>query len=148
MNIKNIKAIAEIVSTYNLTSIEVTEGDSTIKVEKNIGTNAVYVQENKPMVPMFDQSAQPTAPTTTPIDFNKMNEVKSPMVGVFYAAASPDSAPYVKIGDKVKKGDILCIIEAMKQMNEIVAEIDGEIADVCVNNGDIVEFDQTIFKVC
>ena len=70
------------------------------------------------------------------------------MVGVFYEAASPDAAPFVEVGSKVKKGDILCIIEAMKLMNEITAKKDGEIVDICVQNGEVVEFGQTIFKIC
>jgi acetyl-CoA carboxylase biotin carboxyl carrier protein len=76
-----------------------------------------------------------------------LTDVLSPMLGVFYAAASPESKPFVKVGDKVKKGDILCIIEAMKLMNEILAESDGEIAKICVENGHIVEFGQIIFKI-
>ena len=67
--------------------------------------------------------------------------------GVFYAAPSPDSPPFVTVGTKVKKGDILRIIEAMKLMNEIAAETDGEIVDICVQNGEIVEFGQTMFKI-
>ncbi|HML49609.1 MAG TPA: acetyl-CoA carboxylase biotin carboxyl carrier protein, partial [Clostridia bacterium] len=74
-------------------------------------------------------------------------EVKSPMVGVFYAAPSPESPPFVKRGDRVKRGDVLCIIEAMKLLNEIAAEADGEIADICVENGQVVEYSQTLFKI-
>lgn len=74
-------------------------------------------------------------------------EVKSPMLGVFYASASPEEAPFVKIGDRIKKGDVLCIIEAMKLMNEILAEKDGEITGICVENGQIAEFAQTLFTL-
>lgn len=73
--------------------------------------------------------------------------VKSPMIGVFYAAASPTAAPFVTVGSKVKKGDVLCIIEAMKLMNEIVAEQDGTIVEVCAKNGDLIEFEQELFKI-
>jgi len=73
--------------------------------------------------------------------------VKSPIVGTFYAAASPDTDDYVSIGSKVKKGDVLCIIEAMKLMNEIEAECDGEIAEILVNNEDGVEYDQALFRI-
>jgi len=66
---------------------------------------------------------------------------------VFYAAPSPGSAPFVKVGDKVKKGTVLCIIEAMKLMNEICSEYDGEIVDICVENEQIVEYGQTLFKI-
>ncbi|MCL1989071.1 MAG: acetyl-CoA carboxylase biotin carboxyl carrier protein [Firmicutes bacterium] len=73
--------------------------------------------------------------------------VKSPMVGVFYASSSPDAAPFVRIGDNVQKGDVLCILEAMKLMNEIHAEKDGKIVDICVKNGDLVEYGQIMFKM-
>jgi len=81
------------------------------------------------------------------VDFNRITEVKSPIVGVFYAAPSPDVEPFVTIGSKVKKGDVLCIVEAMKLMNEITAECDGEIVDICVKNGEITEFGQVLFKI-
>ena len=76
-----------------------------------------------------------------------MEEIKSPMVGVFYSAPSPDADSFVRIGDIVKKGDVLCILEAMKSMNEIQAERDGKIIDICANNGDVVEFGQILFKL-
>lgn len=74
-------------------------------------------------------------------------EVKSPMVGVFYSAPSPEADSFVRIGNTVKKGDVLCILEAMKSMNEIQAERDGKIIDICANNGDVVEFGQVLFKL-
>ena len=73
--------------------------------------------------------------------------VTSPMVGVFYAAPSPDKDPYVTVGSKVQKGDVLCLIEAMKLMNEVTAEQSGEITDICVDNGQVVEYGQTLFKI-
>jgi acetyl-CoA carboxylase biotin carboxyl carrier protein len=75
------------------------------------------------------------------------DNVLSPMLGVFYSSPSPESEPFVKTGSKVKKGDVLCIIEAMKLMNEITAEKDGEITQVLAQNGQIVEFEQVIFKL-
>ena len=81
------------------------------------------------------------------LDFSNMTEIKSPLVGVFYSSPSPDLPPFVTIGSKVKKGDVLCIIEAMKVMNEIVAETDGEVVDICVKNGDIAEYGQVLFKI-
>lgn len=73
--------------------------------------------------------------------------VTSPMVGTFYQSSSPKEKPFVKVGDKVKKGDTLCIIEAMKLMNEIESEFDGEIAEICVQNEEIVEFGKPLFKI-
>lgn len=71
----------------------------------------------------------------------------SPMVGVFYSAPSPQSKPFVEVGSRVKKGDVLCIVEAMKLMNEITAELDGEIVEVCAASGDVVEYGQTLFRI-
>ena len=92
----------------------------------------------------------PAAPAheETNVDFNRAREIKSPMVGVFYAAPSPDAKPFVEVGSRVKKGDVVCIVEAMKLMNEITAEFDGEVVDICVRNGEVVEFGQTLFKLC
>ena len=73
--------------------------------------------------------------------------VKSPMVGTFYASSSPEKAPFVKIGDKVHKGQVLCIVEAMKLMNEIESEFDGEIVEICVKNEDVVEYGTPLFKI-
>ena len=73
--------------------------------------------------------------------------VKSPMVGTFYSKSSPDAKPYVEVGSKVKKGDILCIVEAMKLMNEIESEFDGEIVEVCVKDGEMVDYGKPLFKI-
>ena len=69
------------------------------------------------------------------------------MVGTFYASSAPDKAPYVKVGDKIHKGQVVCIVEAMKLMNEIESEFDGEIVEVCVNDGDMVDFGRPLFKI-
>lgn len=87
------------------------------------------------------EPAQPAAPVQngTPIE--------SPMVGVFYAAPSPDSEPYVTVGSSVKKGDVVCLIEAMKLMNEVTAEKSGTITEICVENGQVVEYGQPLFLI-
>ena len=101
-----------------------------------------------PPAPASAASAAPVATQDgTPVDFNNLKEVKSPMVGVFYQAPSPEADPYVRVGSKVKKGDVLCVIEAMKLLNEITADTDGEIVDVCVENGQLVEYGQVLFKI-
>ena len=150
MNIKQIRELAQIVSENGLSAIEVAEGENRVRIERAVAAPAAVPA----VVSMPAPVAAPTAPAPAPaaeetnVDFNRTREIKSPMVGVFYAAPSPDAKPFVEVGSKVKKGDVLCIIEAMKLMNEISAEFDGEVVDVCVHNGDVVEYGQTLFKLC
>ena len=80
-------------------------------------------------------------------DFNAAKMVLSPMVGVFYASPSPSDPPFVTVGSKVKKGDVLCIIEAMKVLNEVTAEADGEVLEICVADGDLVEFGSCLMRI-
>ena len=144
MNIENIKALAEILSKNGLTKLEISEGGLHICLEKT----AEKVVENRAVTAAEKTVCDvPSEEEEKTIDFNNITEVKSPLVGVFYAASSPDADPYVTIGSKVKKGDVLCIIEAMKVMNEITAECDGEVVDICLKNGDIAEFGQVLFKI-
>ena len=88
-----------------------------------------------------------TGPNEGVLDYNLVSDIKSPMVGVFYSAPSPESEPFVSRGSKVKKGDTLCIIEAMKLMNEVIAERDGEIVEVLPKSGELVEFGQVLFRI-
>ena len=149
MDIKNIKALAEILTKSGLTSLEVCEGDFKVKLCKECEQTVVAAPAPVMQMPVA-MAAPPAAEVpdvfVTEHDSN-LKDIKSPMVGVFYAAPSPDSAPFVTIGSKVKKGDVLCIIEAMKLMNEILAEVDGEIADICIRTGEIAEFGQVLFKI-
>ncbi len=145
MNIDNIKLLAEILSSHGLTKLEVTEGETKICLEK---TAAVLSTVASPVISLPTQKETLTADNKVEtIDFNNITEVKSPIVGVFYASPTPETDPFVSIGSKVRKGDVICIIEAMKLMNEITAECDGEIVDICIKNGDIAEFGQTLFKM-
>ncbi len=150
MNIKQIRELAQIVSENGLSAIEIAEGENRVRIERAVAAPAAVPA----VVSMPAPAAAPTAPAPAPaaeetnVDFNRTREIKSPMVGVFYAAPSPDAKPFVEVGSKVKKGDIVCIVEAMKLMNEITAEFDGEVVDICVHNGDVVEYGQTLFKLC
>jgi acetyl-CoA carboxylase biotin carboxyl carrier protein len=145
MNIRNIKALAQIMRESGLTAIEVTEGDTKIRLEKDVHSSAFTGPPAVVQAPAEEPDTSGISERA--VDFNLITEVKSPMVGVFYEAPAPGAPPFVKLGDKVKKGDVLCIIEAMKLMNEIVAETDGEIIDVCVQNGQVVEYSQILFKI-
>jgi len=158
MNLERVKELADILCAKGLSAIEVGEGENRIRIEREVSATSAPPQTAA--APVRAQTSQAVVASTAPEvpdgiheeislpgDFSNLIEVKSPLVGVYYAAPSPDSETYVSIGSKVKKGDVLCIIEAMKLMNEITAEQDGEIVDICIKNGDIAEFGQVLFKI-
>ena len=150
MNIKQIRELAQIAAENGLSAIEIAEGENRVRIERAVAAPAAIPAVLS--MPMAAPAAPAPAPAAeaeeTNVDFNRTREIKSPMVGVFYAAPSPDAKPFVEVGSKVKKGDVVCIVEAMKLMNEISAEFDGEVVDICVHNGDVVEYGQTLFKLC
>ncbi len=147
MNIKQIRELAQIVKECGLTALEITEGETRIRLKGGAGAPSAGAVPQPVLSPSAAVEGTAGKPDS-PIDFNKVYEVKASLVGVFYAAPAPDAPPFVSVGSKVKKGDVLCIIEAMKLMNEIVADRDGEVADVCVRTGEVVEYGQTLFKLC
>lgn len=150
MKIEEIRELAQIMQESGLSVLEWQEGGASLRLETACMAGPAVVPVAPAAVPAapVQQEAPPLAAQDgTPVDFNNLKEVKSPMVGMFYQAASPEAEPYVRIGSKVKKGDVLCVIEAMKLLNEITADTDGEIVDVCVENGQLVEYGQVLFKI-
>lgn len=153
MKINDIKALAELVSKNNLSALEYSEGETHLRIENAPRTVTVAPAQAAaaaaPAAPAAAPAveAAPVAAADAGADFNAAKMVTSPMVGVFYASPSPTDPPFVTVGSKVKKGDVLCIIEAMKLMNEITAEEDGEIIDICATNGSVVEYGQILFKL-
>ena len=137
METKKIKELADILHSHGLTRLDYSDGTARISLERS-----VYPSESSSHTTYVTHEY--TEPESTDL---YLKEIRSPIVGVFYAAQSPDSPPFVSIGTEVKKGDVLCIIEAMKLMNEVVAESDGVIADICVKNGDLVDFGRILFKM-
>jgi len=142
LDIQQIKEIAETMRENGLTLVELTEGGNMLHLERG----SVPVEAALP-VPAAAQP--PVAAQAAPAPTKECGgiEVKSPIVGVFYASPSPDSEPYVQVGSHVKKGDTLCIIEAMKLLNEISAECDGEITEICAASGQVVEYAQVLFRI-
>ena len=134
----DVKEFIEMLEDSSLSVLEIKNGDgSAIRLEKAISAApAVVMQANAPAAP-----AAPSAPVA------EGKTINSPIVGVFYAAPSPDSNPYVSVGQKISKGDTICIVEAMKCMNEIQSELDGEVTEVLVKDGDLVEYGQPLFRV-
>ena len=148
MRIDEIRELAAIMRESGLSAIEIDECGAHIKLERAASAAPVAAAPAPAPAPAPVAAPEPAAPHSEGgVDFNDVVEIKSPLVGVFYAAPSPDSEPYVKVGDRVKKGDVLCIVEAMKLMNEITATQDGEIVDICAQSGSVVEYGQTLFTL-
>ena len=148
MEYDKIKQLMEDMGKSNIEELEIEfpEGMK-ISMKKNVAVVPAQqvVAQQSTNIPVV-QSIQ----TTQPIQEEpkeEYKEIKSLMVGTFYSKPSPDKEEFVKVGDKVKKGQVVCIIEAMKLMNEIEAEFDGEVVEVCLNDGDAVEYGKPLFKL-
>lgn len=140
MYIKEIKDMINLMNENGLTELEIEKEGVRIRLKKGSGGIERAVEYVAP-----HHVTQPSAPAA--VTTKGGTEIKSPMVGTFYRSPSPDAAPYVTIGDTVQPGQVICIIEAMKLMNEIKAEIRGKIVDIQVENAEPVEFGQTLFVV-
>ena len=155
MDLKLVKNILTLISESDVDEVSIEEGDFKIKVKKKSESNLQTVHYQMPVqqqpVSVPQSAVQPAAHTATetkPAASTADGEVvKSPIVGTFYEASSPDADPFVKAGDHVKKGQTLCIVEAMKIMNEIEAEFSGTIQKIVAENGSPVEFDQPLFII-
>ncbi len=140
MNEKDIRKYAGLMQELGLTGLEITEDNKVVRLERS---NPQVIRET---VAVDADSNQPATASAEPVSADYVS-VKSPIVGVFYASPAENADPYVNIGDKIKKGQTLCIVEAMKLMNEITAEEDGEILEICVTNGQVVEFGTELFRI-
>ena len=151
-DLETIEKLADIVNDKALSEITLTDGDKTITVKgkRFMPPQPPMGQMMPPMMPPMGMpagapvGAPMNAPAAAPVNTVSGTQVKAPIVGTFYAASSPDSKPFVSVGDRVKKGDVIFIIESMKVMSEVTSEYDGIVKEICVKNGDAVEFDQTI----
>ena len=156
MDSKRLAEIADVMEDRGLTRVRVEEPDGTaVELERASVAQPVAV----PMPMPSAMVAQVAAPTVAPVAPEpatqtpaaapepKGTEVTAPMVGVFYAAPAPGDEPFVRVGSKVKAGETLCIIEAMKVLNEVTAEADGEVLEICVADGDLVEFGSCLMRI-
>lgn len=141
IDIATLKEYIKVLEDSSLQTLELSDGKDSIYLEKP----SAAAPAAAPVAAVPAVNAPAPVQEAAPADSGKT--INAPIVGVFYAAPSPDSEPFVSVGKRVSKGDTVCIIEAMKCMNEIQAEADGEITEVLVNNGDLVEFDQPLFRV-
>tara|TARA_Y100000385_G_C13034580_1_gene612407 strand:+ start:1054 stop:1497 length:444 start_codon:yes stop_codon:yes gene_type:complete len=144
MDLKLVKKIIDLIAASDVNEVAIEEGDFKIKVKKLSETSQVnYTQPmNAQALTQNTESSNTAGPTTTP-----SNTIEAPIVGTFYQAPSPDSDPFVKVGDKVQSGETLCIIEAMKIMNEIESDCSGTITEILVSDGTPVEFGQPLFSI-
>ncbi len=151
MKLDEIKELARIFGKSKLDKMKIKMKDFELEMEKGSSAPAAQVSAQTPAA--APTSAAPTAATVSipaeaaPATPMKGEVIPSPMVGTFYASPSPDSPPFVQVGDKVKKGQTLCILEAMKIMNELDAEFDCTILDILVADGEAVEYDKPLFVV-
>lgn len=145
MNIKKIKELVDLMNENGLSEVEVEQEGMKIKLSKKMG--GVIEQTVTPVAapveaaPAPGKAAKPTEATKA------LKEIKAPMVGTFYRAPATDADPYVEVGDIVHKGDVICIIEAMKLMNEVKAETEGRVVEVPVENAEPVEYGQVLFLI-
>lgn len=149
MDIKKIKAIVELVKEAGIAELEITEGEEKLKIS-SYSSNATFIQQpiHHAPVPVTHNPA-PAAAQETPIAAKEAakNYITSPMVGTFYSASSPTTPPFVEVGQSVKAGQVLCIIEAMKLMNQIESDKEGIIKEILVKDGAPVEFGQQLFVI-
>ena len=154
MDLRKLKTLIDLVEASDISELELTEGEEKVKISRqnNKAQSLVpvnYVQQ--PIQPPVNQ--QPQAQTEEPLSkvdtttIDNKDAITSPMVGTFYRSASPDSAPFIDIGSTVKKGETLCIIEAMKILNEIESDKEGTISKILIENGQPVEFGQPLFEI-
>ena len=152
MPIFDIDEIKELLNAFDgskATELEVRGMDGERLIFKQTTAAPIIAQQPTTVTTTIPQAVSNDAPSTCTKEeaVQEGTPIPSPMVGVFYAASSPDAEPYVKVGSKVHKGDVLCLIEAMKLMNEVTAEKDGEIVSICAENGQVVEYGQALFMV-
>lgn len=146
MEYKDIKEIVKDMGESKIDELKIEFPDGTkISMKKNESkTNVVIAQNQEPVV---SEANNTTVEPSNKTGDENYKEIKSPMVGTFYSKSSPTAKPFVKVGDKVRKGDVVCIVEAMKLMNEIESEFDGEIVEICKNDEDMCEYGDCLFKV-
>ena len=159
MNQKEIKELIEFLIEKDIAEFELERGDVKLKVKRGAAHSAAHARADVPFVPVPVLSGAPVAVPTShtaapaaetqspPAPEEKLHIVKSPIVGTFYEAPSPGAPPFVKVGDSVEPGQVLCIVEAMKLLNEIESDVAGEIVKKMGSNGQPIEFGQELFAI-
>jgi len=146
MKIEDLKKIIEFMKEHEILELEIEEEGKKIRLKRGSpeSIKKVFADKENILLEKGEEKIKESKDSQVKED---LIEIKAPMVGTFYRAPAPNASPYVEVGSKIKPGDVLCIIEAMKLMNEIKSEIKGEIAEILVENGEPVEYGQTLFLV-
>ena len=156
MDLRKLKTLIDLVSESGVAELEITEGDDRVKIVNRVGAAPVAAAAPAVIATPVVASAAPAAapapavaaePAAAPVAAEDTRTINSPMVGTFYRAPSPGAKPFADVGQKVKAGDTVCIIEAMKLLNEIETEYDGVIKEILVENGQPVEFGHPLFVI-
>ena len=145
MDLRKLKTLIDLVSESNVSELEITEAEGKVRIVKSSGAPMVMMQQPAAMapVPMAMSPAAPVEAAAAPTG----HAVKSPMVGTFYRSASPGAKPFAEVGTVVKEGETICIIEAMKILNEIEADKSGTVTKILSENGQAVEYGQPLFMI-
>ena len=147
MDIRKVKKLIEMLENSNLEEIEIQEGEESVRLVKSHG-NLRNIAPQSIVVPQGNKQEIITEETQSDEETKEdSNSIKSPMVGTFYASASPGAKPFVSVGDIIAEGDVVCIVEAMKMMNEIKSEFSGEVLSINVENAEPVEYGQSLFEL-
>jgi len=151
VDIRKIKKLIELLESSSLTELEIHEGEESVKLSRHIQNTVASSQVQlapqpiaAPITPAISKTVENNEPV---IAIEDGSTQRSPMVGTFYSAASPDAEPFVKVGQKVKEGDALCVVEAMKMFNQIESEFTGTVTKILVENGQPIEFDEPLFVI-
>lgn len=148
LDINEIKELIDKFSSSGIGKLKIKDDGFELKLEAKEEPKVTVLQDSAPVSQPIVQVAQSTAVSSETLKTEpEGNVVKSPIVGTYYASASPDKPPFVTVGSKVKKGDVICIIESMKLMNEIQSDFDGEVAEILVENAEGVEFGQPLMVI-
>ena len=152
MDLRKIKTLIDLLEQSGISELEVKEGEESVRIARHpTGANApimTYAQPPAALPAAPAAAPAPAAPAAAPAKpVSKGHPVKSPMVGTFYRAPSPGAKPFIEVGQTVKQGQTLCIIEAMKMLNQIEADVSGVVTEILVDNGQAVQFDQPLFLV-
>ena len=150
MDLRKLKTLIDLVSESNISELEITEADGKVRIVKADPTASVQMQYAPAPMPVAMAPAAtlaPAAPAEPAVPAETGHPVKSPMVGTFYRSANPGAKPFAEVGDAIQEGEPICIIEAMKIMNEIEADMSGKVSKILVENGQAVEFGQPLFII-